>query len=502
MSRILINECKQEISSFNPVLGSYEDFVISRGESLFAHHHGTRTEVSGALNALAGHPGVEVVPGYSARAITSGGTLAERGFSRIAADFLEAVRTLQPLDGVYFALHGALAAEHEEDCEGYLLAEARKIVGERVPIVISLDLHGILTDRILENCDAATVYQTYPHVDFFETGQRAARLLLRLLTREIRPVMARVPIPALVRGDELITETGQFSQIVRKAQAFENSPGGLSAGMFIGNPFTDVTDLCSNAFVVTDGAPERAANEAATLARDFWKIHDRLQASLTSLEDSVQLAARARGRVVLVDAADATSSGASGDSNAILRALIQARFSKKTLLPIVDAPAALAALKTGVGGAVRVTLGGTLDPARHKALSIEARVVNLSDGKFRSESHGEEWFSGGTAVLEAANYTVVVTSRAVSLYDRSLFLAHGQNPSQFDAVIVKSPHCQPRFFNEGAELVLNVDAPGATSANLKTLGHRRCRRPISPLDSGVEWTPEPRLFDHARGKMQ
>jgi microcystin degradation protein MlrC len=495
MPKVLVSECKQEVSSFNPVVGGYDDFLISRGQELIDHHHATRTEMAGALSIFADDSRIEVVPGYSARGITSGGTLGDAGFSRIASEFLDAVRVARPVDGVYFSLHGALAAESEPDVEGYLLAETRKILGEQIPVAISLDLHGVLTDRMLNRCDLATVYHTYPHVDFFETGQHAARLLLRLLYGEIHPVMARVPIPALVRGDELITETGLFGQIVRKAQAVESGDGGLSAGMFIGNPFTDVPDLCSNAFVVTDGDPDRAQEVAVHLAQEFWQVRQQLQSKLTSLDESVRLAAEAKGRVILKDAADATSSGASGDSNAILRALLGARFRRKTLIPIVDPPAAKVASEAGQGKIVQVTLGGAFDPARFKPLPLECRVVMISDGAFRSESHGEEWHAGVTAVLQAANYTVVVTTHPVSLYDRSLFLAHGLDPAQFDAVAVKSPHCQPRFFDEGAELVLNVDAPGSTSANLKSLGHKNCRRPIFPLDDHVNWRPEPHLFD-------
>mgnify|MGYP000609018308 CR=1 FL=1 len=78
-----------------------------------------------------------------------------------------------------------------------------------------------------------------------------------------------------------------------------------------------------------------------------------------------------------------------------------------------------------LGGTVRTTVGGALDPARFQPLPIEARVRLLSDGHFRSESFGWPWDAGNTAVLEADNITLVVTSRAVSLYDRSLFYAHG-----------------------------------------------------------------------------
>ena len=121
----------------------------------------------------------------------------------------------------------------------------------------------------------------------------------------------------------------------------------------------------------------------------------------------------------------------------------------------------------------------------------------LSDGHFRNESHGSYWDGGRTAVLQSGNYTIVATSRPVSLYDRSLFLAHGQDPAVFAATVVKSPHCQPQFFAEGAEALINIDAPGSTSANLKSLGHKVCARPIFPLDEGVTFTPKAQHFSRA-----
>ncbi len=359
MPKILIAECKQEVSTFNPVLSRYADFNISFGQELIDYHRTVRNEVGGALSVLDRQPNLELIPTYSAKAITSAGTLAAEDFARIAKEFLEALRQLPPVDGVYFSMHGAMGAQGEDDPEGYLLQEARKILGERVPMVVSLDLHGILTDRMLLHADAIVAYHTYPHVDFFETGERAARLLLRIMAGEVRPVTARVEIPALVRGDELITATGLFGESIRAAQAIEASPGGLSAGMFIGNPFTDVLDLRTNAFVVTDGDEARARREAEQMAAGFWKHREKMQVPLTSLRDAVALAKDTRGTAVLVDAADATSSGASGDSNAILRELVAQDYRGRALLPIVDSAAVKDAFAAGVGGEVTSTVGGS-----------------------------------------------------------------------------------------------------------------------------------------------
>src|SRR5687767_10872088 len=131
MLNILLAQCKQEISSFNPVPGRYQDFVVAVGEAVLANRDAAQGEVAGALSVFGARDDVRVVPAYSAQATTSGGTLRGADFDQIAAEFLAALRAAPPVDGVYFVLHGAMAAENESDPEGLLLAEARKILGEQ-----------------------------------------------------------------------------------------------------------------------------------------------------------------------------------------------------------------------------------------------------------------------------------------------------------------------------------------------------------------------------------
>jgi microcystin degradation protein MlrC len=495
MPRILVAECKQEVSTFNPNLSGYNDFGVRRGQTLLDYHRTVRNEIGGALSVFDATPDVTLIPTYSAFFITSGGTLADPDWNRIASEFLDAIRNAPPVDAVYFCMHGAMAAETELDPEGHLLTETRRILGPNIPIVVSLDLHGIPTRRMFEQSDAIVAYHTYPHVDFFQTGQRAAHLLLAIIADKARPITARIRIPALVRGDELITATGRFGESIRLAVDAESRPGGLSAGMFIGNPFTDVPELATYAFCVTNADPATASATAHSMAETFWKHHMHMQVPLLSLEETAaRVLAHRGGTLGLVDAADATSSGASGDSNAVLQTLQQAGYRGRTLIPIVDAPAAQAAFDAGIGATITTPVGGTLDPARFTPVTVTGRVRLLSDGLFRSESFGELWDSGPTAVLECENFTLVISSRGVNLYDRSFFLANGQDPRRFDAVVIKSPHCQPHMYADWCAHMLNIDAPGSSSANLPYLGHQRAKRPLFPLDEHVSFAPETEYF--------
>ena len=93
---------------------------------------------------------------------------------------------------------------------------------------------------------------------------------------------------------------------------------------------------------------------------------------------------------------------------------------------------------------------------------------------------------------------MVVTSRPVSLYDRSLFYATGQDPKRFDVVIQKSPHCRYEFFAAWAAELIGVDAAGSTSANLPSLGHTVCHRPMYPMETATSFVPEPKVFRRNR----
>ena len=164
MKRILIAECSQEIASFNPVPSQLESFRLATPAQLFAEHRPLRTEIAGALHHFDSRTDVELVAGFGARSITSGGTTSAAAWKFISESFLDSIRAadkIAKLDGIYFCLHGAMGADDQLDPEGYLLVETRKIVGEQIPIVASFDLHGVITDPVLKNCDSITVYHTY-----------------------------------------------------------------------------------------------------------------------------------------------------------------------------------------------------------------------------------------------------------------------------------------------------------------------------------------------------
>jgi microcystin degradation protein MlrC len=493
MRRILLVECMQEISSFNPLRSDYSDFTIQRGDELL-RQRGLNTAIGGMLAVLEPRDDVVVVPVYGAQA-PSAGPLAAADWQRLSGELLSAVEArAAEADGILVSLHGAMGADGELDPEGYLLREIRRMSGPHTKIVISLDLHGIATRRMLEAVDALTVYHTYPHSDFADTGERAARLMLKVLASDVQPVTARVVIPALVRGDELITATGCYGDLIADCKRLEREGLALQASIMIGNPFTDVPELCTQVLVTTDRDGEAAEREAVRLAQAFWSLRGRMHADLVSPREAIAQAAGIAGPVVFKDAADATSSGAAGDSNAILLALRSAGYPKRVLAQIVDPRAAAAAHAAGVGAAIEVELGGYHDPGRFKAMRVSAKVTSLSDGQARLETMGSPIHAGPTAVLVYDNVTVVVMSRTVMLFDRAMYYANGLDPKDSDLIVVKSPHTEHHMYDAWVTCSFNIDCPGASSANLKSLGHTVCARPMFPLDEDATFDARAQIY--------
>ena len=119
-----------------------------------------------------------------------------------------------PVDAVYLDLHGAMVSEEFEDGEGELLRRVRAVIGEDAPIVISLDYHANVTAQMVRHADAILPYWTYPHVDQFDTGKRAAEAMKRLLI-DGRPKGARASAPTLPAASELPMHVGRTFEIHR-----------------------------------------------------------------------------------------------------------------------------------------------------------------------------------------------------------------------------------------------------------------------------------------------
>ncbi len=169
---IAVASIVQESNDFSPLKTRYEDFGLVFEEDVIRRHEGAFTEMGGFLSVLS-QARRKVEPLCSGWAVTAGRML-RADYQRLARAYLQKLASVARPQGLLLALHGAQTAQSTDDVAGHLLSASRKILGPHVPIVATLDLHANVTRLMVESATILVGYKTYPHIDLFETGQRAA----------------------------------------------------------------------------------------------------------------------------------------------------------------------------------------------------------------------------------------------------------------------------------------------------------------------------------------
>jgi microcystin degradation protein MlrC len=449
---------------------------------------GATCEEAGALHVLE-HAGVEIVPLLAARAVSSGPTRSD-AYHLLRHGILAPLRAAGPVDGVFLAMHGSLTAVDELDPEGDILAAVRAIVGPSVPVVSTLDLHGHVTLRMIENADALVAFTRYPHDDTFTTGERGARLLLGLVAGKVRPAMAIAKVPVLCSGIRGMTfGEAPMTHLTARARAIEKQPGVLSASVFQVHATNDLPGMGSGGLVVTDGDFDQAVREATGIAEELWQRRHEFEPEIVSIEEGVRHGLAIKGGpVLLVDTADCVGGGAAGDSVALLRRLIELKVDALTYLTVVDPEAASACATAGIGANVKLEVGYKIDPSWGEPLVVEGTVLHLLNGEFTFSGGafgGTTGRMGLSAVLAIGSIRLFIMSRPTYDWADEQLRAAGLDPHLPKFIGVKNPMNYNFAYRDIAKGSLVLDTPGPTPATSRNLPYKRMRRPFFPIDDEI-----------------
>lgn len=491
--RIALAGFVQESNSFSPTLGSWLHFgpgQVLRGQEIVDQLAQTRSEVAGVLD-LAHQWGIEVLPVLLASAAASAGALRDELFATILGELCSRLRDAAPIDGVLLVLHGAMAAESHDDATGELLATIRADLGPSVPVVATLDLHANVTARMVDQATALVGYHTAPHIDMYETGQRAMALLQRLLAGEIQPISALRRLPMLLPAENGRTTEGPYADVMNQALALTQQPDVLDISVFSVQPWLDLNDVGCSVLVTTDGDPELAGALADELADAFWQRRYAFDVSLVQTSAAIRAAlASERAPWVLADSADAPSSGAPGDSTVLLQHLLAAVPQKPCYLNIVDAAAVDSLVTAGADCELTLTLGATSGCTLYRPCEVTGRVRLIADGDFVNRGpgfQGRTTHMGRTAVLDIGQIALVIMERPIIQWDPELYQSLGLEVQQAQIVVVKSPAAFRAAYAPLAAEIMVVDAPGVCSPDLRALPYQHVRRPLYPLDDPPDW---------------
>ena len=487
--KLVLAQMKHETNTFSPVPTPLARFGHGRerpweGREAYEEFKGTGTAL-GAFIDLAERAGAEVVLPVAAQAWPSG-RVAQEAYEHIAGRIVDAVA--QGCDAVLLDLHGAMVTERFEDGEGELLARIRRFA-PRLPIGVAHDMHANLFPATGGAATALAGYQTYPHVDMYETGVRAAQPVLDFLKGKAKPVLAfghKPMLPHVMRQSSLDSPN---REIQARAQHMERQ-GALTASLFVGFPHADIPYAGVSAVVVTDGDAQLARRYCDELLAMAWEGRAQFVYRPEPLAQSMERAKGIAARpVVLLDHYDNCASGGTMDTTAVLGAMLEARLEEAAAFAICD-PQAVAGMKeAGLGARVTLPLGGKLDmPSlglKGTPLSLAGTVKRIVDGLYRNEGpmgRGELMDMGASAVLDTGRVEIVVISRQVEPYDIAAFRAVGIDPAAKRYLMLKSRVHWRAGLGALARAVVECAGEGVCTSDYSQLQFRHVRRPIYPLD--------------------
>lgn len=499
--RIAIGQLWQETNTFNPLpttRAEFEAFGVLRGAELL-EKMATTNELGGFIQSLRAWPEQPEIVSLIRLPAWPSGTATLETFQWLRQEMVDALTAALPVDAVLLALHGAMAADGAPDVEGEILAAVRRLIGPTIPLVATLDLHANITQRMVHEADALVLYHTVPHVDVYDTGVRGAAVLRRILVDGARPVTAFQKVPAVHPVPRANTEdpTSVSYAFKRWLRDLESDPRILTAGLATVQPWLDIPELGGAVLVVTDGDAELARSQCARLADELWQRRLEYLIELTPVEEAVRIAHRETGGlVVLSDAADATTSGAPGDSTWLLRELVKYDWPRPALVTLVAPDVVAEATRLGVGAEWSGPLGGVRDHRFSQPVTLTTRIENLFDARFVLSGHLAKNLAidmGPSAVLRQGNVHVVVTSRSGPHFAPEFFQSAGIDPFAASVVVAKSPCGFRAAYRDRAAKILVVQAPGCAPSDFWRYEYTNIARPLWPWDEIPAWAAAPTL---------
>ncbi|TAX78750.1 M81 family peptidase [Rhizobium ruizarguesonis] len=475
--RIAVGGIHTECSTYNPVLNEEKDFRVLRGEALLAAPY----------FAFLGDYDAEFLPTIHARAI-AGGPVSRATYEAFKGEFLERLKPMLPLDGLYLAMHGAMYVEGMEDAEGDWISAARALVGKDCTVSASYDLHGNVTQRIIDALDIYSTYRTAPHIDVEETMRRSVSMLVKSLKTGERPTLLWAPIPVVLPGERTSTVDEPAKGLYDLLPGIDAIDGVWDASLMVGYVWADEPRATAAAIMTgTDGAV--LEREAKRLAKAYWDAREDFVfgCETGSLEECVERAiASPTAPVVLAESGDNPTGGGVGDRADVLAELIARDATGVVFAGIADKAATEACYAAGIGAELELSVGASLDTKGSKPVHGRFTVKFLHETSDPTDRQ---------AVVSVSGIDLVLSAKRRPYHNIVDFTRLGLDPHQAKIIVVKSGYLSPELAPLANPNLMALST-GVVDQFVERLPRLRKQHPTYPFDRDFAF--EPQVFLSAR----
>ena len=483
-----------ENHQFNKFLSCGDNIEVLRGEVIKQKHCGGETMWGAIFNAAENYQW-DLIYHMDAFCGANSGPVEQKTLDVLCAEFLDGLKAAMPVEGIVLPLHGSLIGENNSDVEGYLLEKVREIVGDAIPVSVGLDLHANVTQKMCNNCNIITSFRTTPHLDQFETGQRASDLLQQAMTGKSAPKLqlARLPIlDALDRG-RTTHSNSPLPKLLKEVEAIESSGKLLQVSVHTGYPWQDSKEVGPSVAVTYNSKLSSAKDLAEATAKHFmdkiWETKDYNSISLCSIKDTmkeIELDVYKGKPLLIGEYTDNPGAGGYGDCTHLLKALLAAKLHNAVFFSLADKEAVEQCIAAGEQADITLSVGGKMDPLfSGEPLSVHGVVAAISDGVYTREgpfAHGTQGDMGPSVRLTVGGLDIILTSRASLTDDRQQLKIFGIEPEQKSVVICKGMNHFRADYEPMSSRLIHVDGRGICSHDYSIFPYKNLPRPIWPLD--------------------
>ncbi|MET0185111.1 MAG: M81 family metallopeptidase [Achromobacter sp.] len=435
----------------------------------------------------------------------SGGPVEHGFFADTLSVFEAGLRAALPLDAVYICEHGAAITTQSDDPDGEVFALVRRIVGDAVPVVATVDLHANVSDLMIDSVDTLISYRRNPHVDMAERGADAACVVRELMCGGTVAV-AHLRMPVCAPPTQLLTApgTGPYADMIEAAEALLDDPRIINISAVAGFVYGDTPKNGMTVIVTTRDDAAFARQTALDLAMPAWHGRSAFSPALTSLEHAVEMARDAGANprlpaLCLADVADNPGGGGRGNTPYLLQALLAADAQHVIMGVITDAALCAQSQDVPIGASFTARFNQDDHTLYSDTFETQAVVVRRHTGQGvgrRGQLAGCRFDLGPSVLLQIGGIKVVVISNRHQCHEPMFLEMFGLDIGAARTVVVKSRgHFRAAFdeFFKPAQ-IYSVDAPGLTSPVLARCNFQRLPRPVVPMDDMDTWSPNVRVL--------
>lgn len=469
--RIAVGGIHIECSTYNPVLNQEADFRVVRGEDLLAAPY----------FAFLKDYEAEFLPTIHARAI-AGGPVARHTYEAFKAEFLERLKPLLPLHGLYLAMHGAMYVEGMEDAEGDWISAARALVGDDCTVSASYDLHGNVTQRIIDALDMYSTYRTAPHIDVEETMRRSVSMLVKSLKTGEKPTLLWAPIPVVLPGERTSTVDQPAKSLYAELPGIDALDGVWDASLMVGYVWAD-EPRATAAAIMTGTDRAILEREAKRLAKAYWDVREEFVfgCETGSVEECVAKAITSpTGPVVLAESGDNPTGGGVGDRADVLAELIARGATGVVFAGIADKAATERCYAAGIGTTLELTVGASLDAKDSKPVTGQFTVKFLHETTDATDRQ---------AVVSIGGIDLVLSAKRRPYHNIVNFTRLGLDPRTASIVVVKSGYLSPEIAPIANPSLMAL-SPGVVDQFVERLPRLRKAHPTYPFDKDFSFDPQ------------